>query len=153
MLSISQWPEYLLSVFSSMDDWELNIHDHLVSTYIYEIIDHVLSWPKGLLRFICSVAQLWLNLCDPTDCSTAGLPVHHQLPEFTQTCIHWVSDAIQPSHSLLSPSPPAFNLSQHRSLFQWVSSSHQVAKELELQLQHQSFHWIFKVDFFQDWLV
>ena len=62
------------------------------------------------------------------DCSTPGLPVHHQLPEFTQTHAHWVADAIQPSHPLLSPSPPAFNLSQHRGLFKWVSSSHQVAK-------------------------
>ena len=72
-------------------------------------------------------------------CSTPGLHVHHQLPEFTQTHIHQVSDAIQPSHPLLSPSPPAFNLSQHQGLFQRVSSWHQVAKVLELQLQHQSF--------------
>ena len=69
-----------------------------------------------------------------TDCSTPGFPVHHQLPEFTQTHVHWVSDAIQPSHSLLSPSPPAFNLSQHQGLFKWVSSSYQVAKVLEFQL-------------------
>ena len=77
---------------------------------------------------LSSVAQLCLTLCDPLDCSTSGLPVHHQLPEFTQTHIHWVGDAIQPSHPLLSPSPPAFNLSQHQSLFQWVSSLHQVGK-------------------------
>ena len=77
---------------------------------------------------------------DPMDCSTPGLPVHHQLPEFTQTHVHWVSDAIQPSHPLSSPSPPAFNLSQHQGLFQWVSSSHQMAKVLEFQLQHQSYH-------------
>ena len=73
------------------------------------------------------------------DCSTPGLHVHHQLPEFTQTYNHRVSDAIQPSHPLSSPSPPAFNLSQHQGLFKWVSSSHQVAKVLEFQLQHQSF--------------
>ena len=73
------------------------------------------------------------------DCSTPGFPVHHQLPEFTQTHVHWVGDAIQPSHPLSSPSPPAFNLSQHQGLFQWVSSSHQVAKVLEFQLQHQLF--------------
>ena len=73
------------------------------------------------------------------DCSTPGLPVHHQLPEFDQTYVHGVSDAIQPSYPLLSPSPPAFNLSQHQGLFQRVSSSHQVAKLLELQLQHQFF--------------
>ena len=66
------------------------------------------------------------------DCSMPGLPVHHQLPEFTQTHVHWVSDAIQPSHPLSSPSPPAFSLSQHQGLFKWVSSSHQVAKVLEL---------------------
>ena len=78
-----------------------------------------------------SVAQSCLTLCDLMDCSMPGLPVHHQLPELTQTRPHWVSDAIQPSHPLLSPSPPTFNLSQHHGLFQWVSSSHQVAKVLE----------------------
>ena len=74
----------------------------------------------------CSVAQSCLTLCDPVDCSTPGFPVH-QLPELAQTHVHWVGDAIQPSHPLSSPSPPALNLSQHRGLFQWVSSSHQVA--------------------------
>ena len=81
------------------------------------------------------------------DCSIPGLPVYHQLHEFTQTHVHLVGDAIQPSHSLSSPSPPAFNLSQHHDLFKWVSSSHQVAKVLEFQLQHQSFQWIFRTDF------
>ena len=76
-----------------------------------------------------SVAQLLLSLWDPMNHSTPGFPVHHQLPEFTQTHLHWVSDAIQPSHPLLMfPSPPTFNLSQHQSLFKWVSSLHQVAK-------------------------
>ena len=89
-----------------------------------------------------SVAQSRLTLCDPMDRSTPGFRVHHQLPEFTQTHVHWVGDAIQPSHPLWSPSLPAFNLSQHQGLFQWVSSSHQVAKILEFQLQHQSFQWI-----------
>ena len=78
------------------------------------------------------------------DCSMPGFPVHHQLPEFTQTHVHWVGDTIQPSHSLSSPSPPAFNLSQHQGLFQWVSSSNQVAKVSEFQFQHQSFQWIFR---------
>ena len=87
------------------------------------------------------------------DCSIPGFPVHHQLPELAQTHVHWVGDAIQPSHPLLSPSPPAFSLSQHQGLFQWVSSSHQVAKVLELQLQHQSFQWIFRTDFPEDWVV
>ena len=80
------------------------------------------------------------------DCSMPGLSAHHQLPEFSQTRVHWVSDAIQPSHPLLSPSPPAFNLSQHQSLFKWVSSLHQVARVLEFQLQHQSFQWTFRTD-------
>ena len=78
-----------------------------------------------------SVAQSCPTLCDPINCSTPGLPVHHQLPEFTQTHNHRVRDAIQPSHPLSSPSPPAPNPSQHQSLFQWVSSSHQVAKKLQ----------------------
>ena len=85
-----------------------------------------------------SVAQSCLTLCDRVDCSTAGFPVHHQLPEFTQTHAHQVGDAIQPSHPLSSPSSTAFNLSQYQGLFQWVGSSHQVAKGLEFQLQHQS---------------
>ena len=87
------------------------------------------------------------------DCGTAGLPVHHQLPEFTQTHVHWVGDAVQPSHPLSSPFPPAFNLSQHQGLFQWVSSSHQLAKVLEFQFQHQSFRWLFRTDFLKDGLV
>ena len=94
-----------------------------------------------------SVAQSCLTLGDPMNSSTSGFPVYHQLLEFTQTHVHWVGDAIQPSHSLLSPSPPALNLSQHQGLFQWVSSLHQVAKVLEFQLQHQSFQWIFRTDF------
>ena len=77
-----------------------------------------------------SVAQSCPTLCKPMDCSRPGLPVHHQLPAFTQTHVHWVSDAIQPSHPVLPPSPPAFNLSQHQGLFKWVSSSHQVTKVL-----------------------
>ena len=93
-----------------------------------------------------SVAQSCPTLCGPMNCSTPGLLVHHQLPEFTQTHVHWVSDAIQPSHPLSSPSPPALNLSQHQGLFQWVSSSHKVAKVLEFQLQHQSFQWTPRTD-------
>ena len=100
-----------------------------------------------------SVTQSCPTLWDPMNCSMPGLPVHHQLLEFTQTHVHWVGDAIQPSHPLSSPSPPAFNLSQHQGLFQWVSSSHQVAKVSELQLQQWSFQWIFRTDFLQDWLV
>ena len=86
------------------------------------------------------------TLCDPMDCSMTGFPVHHQLPELAQIHVHWVGDAVQPSHPLSSPSP-TFNLSWHQGLFQWVSSSHQVAKVLEFQPQHQSFQWIFRTDF------
>ena len=84
-------------------------------------------------------------------CGMPGFPVLHYLPEFAQTHVHWVGDAIQPSHPLSSPSP-AFSLSRHQILFQWVSSSNQVVKGLEFQLQHQSFQWIFRVDFLRDWL-
>ena len=94
-----------------------------------------------------SVTQLCLTLCNPMDCSTPGFHVHHQLPELAQTHVHWVSDAIQPSYPLSSPSPPAFHLSQHQGLFQWVSSLHQVVNVL--QLQHQSFQWIFRTDSFR----
>ena len=114
----------------------------------------LLHWRAGSLPLaplvsvqFCSVGQSCLTLWDPMNRSTPGLPVHHQLPEFTQTHVHWVSDAIQPSHPLSSPSPPAFNLSQHQGLVKWVSSLHQVAKVLEFQLQHQSFQWTSRTDF------
>ena len=100
-----------------------------------------------------SVAQSCPTFCDPMDCRMAGLPIHRQLPEFTQTHIHWVGAALPPSHLLSSPSPPAFNLSQHQDLFQGVSSSHQAAKVLEFQFQHQSFQWIFRTDFLSNGLV
>ena len=99
-----------------------------------------------------SASQLCPTLRNPMDCSIPGFPALHHLPELAQTQVHWVDNAIQPPHPLSTPSP-AFNLSQHQGLFQWVSSSHQVAKVLELQLQHQSFQWIFRVDFLEDWLV
>ena len=94
-----------------------------------------------------SVTQLCLTLWSSMGCSTPGLPAHHQLLEPAQTHVCWVYDDMQPSYPLSSPSPPAFNFSQHQGLFQWVSSSHQVVRVLELQLQHQSFQWIFKSDF------
>ena len=99
----------------------------------------------NLLQFN-SVTQSCPTLCDPMDCSTPGFPVHHQLPEFTQTHVYRVGDAIQPPHPLSSPSPPTCNLSQHLGLFKWVSYSHQVAKVLEFQLQHQSFQWTPRTD-------
>ena len=88
-----------------------------------------------------SVTQSCPTLCDPMNRSTPGLPVHHQLPEFTQTHVHRVGNAIQPSHPWSSPSPPAPSPSQHQGLFQWVNSSQEVAKVLDFQLQHQSFQW------------
>ena len=102
-------------------------------------------WCQFTLHFriqFISVAQSCPTLCNPINRSTPGLPVHHQLPEFTQTHVHQVSDAIQP----LSPSPPALNPSQHQGLFQWVNSSHEVAKVLKFQLQHQSFQWTPRTD-------
>ena len=114
-------------------------------------------------NFVCVLAQLCFSLVQflshvwlfatPWTGSTPGFPVRHQLLEATQTYIHRVGDAIQPSHPLSSPSPPAFNLSQHQGLFQWVGSSHQVAKVLEFQLQYQSFQWIFRTDILQDGLL
>ena len=114
-----------------------------------------LSWALGMdvetfalypFPFCCSVAQSCPTLCDPVDCSRLDFPVHHHLPELAQIHVHWVSDAIQPSYPLWSSSPPAFYLSQHQGLFQsWFFSSG--AKVLKLQLQHQSFQWIFRVDF------
>ena len=123
----------------------------------------ILLWTKCFCPLISEIICLSLNpsvqslscvwLCDPMDCSIPGFPVHHQLLELTQTHDHCVGDIIQPSHPLSSPSPPAFSLSQHQGLFKWLSSSHQVAKVLEFQLQHQSFQWIFRSDFLEDGLV
>ena len=104
---------------------------------IFDSVYHVIT-----VQFSCLVVSNSLQ-----SHRLPGLPVHHQLLEFTQTHVHWVSDAIQPSHPLSSPSPSAFNLSQHLGLFQWVSSSHKVAQVLEFQLQHQSFRWILRTDF------
>ena len=112
---------------------------------------HERKW-YNLVQF-SSVAQSYLILCNPVDCSTPAFPVHHQLLELTQTYVHRVGDAIQPSHPLSSPSPPAFNLSQHQGFFKWVSSSQQAAIELGFQLQHQSFQWTFRTDFLWDGLV
>ena len=105
-----------------------------------------------LISSVSSVAQSCPILCDPKDCSMPGLTVHHLLPELLKlTSI----ESVMPSNHLIlsSPSPPAFNLSQHQALFRSVSSSHQVTKVLEFQLQHQSFQWIFRTDFLKDGLV
>ena len=107
---------------------------------------------SGSVEF-SSVPQSCPTLCDPMNHRTPGLSVHHQLPEFTQTHVHRVTDAIQPSHPLSSPSPPTFNLFQYQGLFQWVSSSHQVVKVLEFQLQHHSFQRNPRADLLQNGLV
>ena len=99
----------------------------------------------GFFQF-SSATQSCPTLCNPMNHSMPGLPVHHQFPEFTQTHVHRVGDAIQPSHPLSSPSPPAPNPSKHQGLFQWVDSSHEVAKVLEFQPQHQSFQWTLRTD-------
>ena len=113
---------------------------------------HHRGW-LGSLQFR-SVAQSCPILCDPMDCSTPGLPVHHQLLEFNQTYVHWVGDSIQPSHSLLSLLlPPSIFPSIRVFSNESVSWSHQVVKVLEFQLQHQSFQWIFKTDFLYNGLV
>ena len=97
-----------------------------------------------------SVTQLCPTLCNPMNCNMPGIRVYHQLPEVTQTHVHRVSNAIQPSHPLSSPSPPP---SQHQGLFQWVNTLHEVAKVLEFQLQHQSFQWTPRTDLLSDGLV
>ena len=130
------WSVNLLLFIVDQKILHINFWKVSLKWYTYTFILYI-----HLFYMICmsvsSVAQLCLTLCDPMNCSTPDLPVHHQLLEFTQTHVHWVSDAIQPSHPLSSPSPPALNPSQDQGLFQWVSSSHQVAKVF--QLQHQSF--------------
>ena len=110
----------------------------------YYIYDETGFLQKPEVRQLQSLSHVRLG--DPMNCSTPGFPVHHQLPELAQTHVHQVSDAIQPSHPLSSLSLPDFNLLQHQGLFQWVSSSHQVAKVLEFQLQHQSLQWTPRTD-------
>ena len=104
------------------------------------------------LSSVGSVTKLCPTLCNPMDCSMPGFPALHYLLEFVQTHVHWVGNAIQPFHPLSLPSF-ALDLFQHQRVFQGVGSSHQVARILEFQLQHQSVRWIFRVDFISDWLV
>ena len=148
-----RWHIYYMQI----DKRSLRLH-RSVPWMVFLIIISVLSTPTYptpagnllislRLSRIGSVPQSCPTLCDPMNCSLPGFLVHHRLPELTQTHVHWIGDAIQPSHSLSFPFPPAFNLSQHQGLFQWISSSHQVAKVLEFQLQHRSFQWIFRTDF------
>ena len=137
MIMMAQnWLLRLLSTVNSTDSsWETLRKKHRVSGPGLDLLSQNLhlTRPSSSVQF-SSVAQSCPTLCNPMNRSMPGLPVHHQLPEFTQTHVHWVSDAIQPSHPLLSPSPPAPNPSQHQSLFQWVNSSHEVAKVREFQI-------------------
>ena len=144
--------------------WRLKLLSQINDTW-YEINQKcpVCSWSNcywNLENSCCivsesvsSVAQSCPTLCNPINCSIPGHPVHHQLPEFTQTHVHRLSNAIQPSHPLSSPSPPAPNPSQHQSLFQWVNFSHEVAKVLQFQLQHHSFQRNPRADLLQNGLV
>ena len=143
--------------------WRCNNTEKCNSLFLFKDLSHLSSLYdskfeeilKNIINNIqfSSVTQSCLTLCDPMNCSTPGLPVHHQLPESIKTHVHWVSDDIQPPHPLFSPSPPTLNLSQCQSLFKWVSSLHQVAKALEFQLQHQSFQWTpGLISFRMDWL-
>ena len=133
-ISVQVWTQEQTSVPAPWLSQSSRIHCLLLSLFI-------LSRPSTdrmktiHIREFSSVTRLFPTHCDLTNCSTPDFPVYHQLPECTQTHVHWIDDAIQPSHPLPSPSPPTFNLSQDQCLFQWVSSSHQVAKVLMFQLQ------------------
>ena len=124
----------------------ITVNENIVSIYGKTLL-HVAIYCKQF-QFSCSVMS---NSLRPH--GLPGVHVHHQLPELSQTHVHQLSDVIQPSHPLPPPFPPAFNFSQHQGLFKWVSSSYQVVKVLELQLQHKSLQWISRIDFLQDWLV
>ena len=124
-------------------DWWNRIEFRNTSTLVWWTV----LWQRHQDKFVCcSVAKLCLTLCNCVNYSAPGFPFLHCLLEFAQTQVHWVSDAIQPSHPLLPPFL-ALNLAQHQGLFQWVGFLHQVATVLEPQLQYQSFQWIFRVDF------
>ena len=152
--NIVSGPRPQLSLYNSNEHVSLQIWPKLQIHTLSHLLD-ISTWcPLAMSSLtgqkknhqFSSVAQSCLTLCNPMNRSKPGLPVHHQLLESTQTHVHQVGDAIQPSHPLSSPSPPALNLSQHQGLFKWVSSSHQVAKALEFQLQHQSFQWTPRTD-------
>ena len=137
------YPKYILSLGKNFLSWKTRASTPVVyclspslhSAWQYEIVSFMSSFGLRLSAIFSSVQSLSrVQLCDSINRSMPGLPLHHQLPEFTQTHVHWISDAIQLSPPLSSPSPPAPNPSQHQSLFQWVNSSHEVAKVLELQL-------------------
>ena len=160
------WPPYVKNWLTGKDpdagrDWgqeEKGMTEDEMAGWHHWLDAHEFEWTPGVgdgqgglaccNSWGCKESDTteWLNWTELNH-SMPGLSVHHQLLEFTQTHVHQVSDAIQPSHPLSSPSSPTFNLSQHQGLFQWVSSSHQVAELLEFPLQHQSFQCIFRTDF------
>ena len=147
---VSPSPHYiaqgiLLSVMQQ-PTWVEGLGENQSVQFSCSVVSNSLQPQGGKSVQFISVAQSCLTLCDPMNRSTPGLPVHHQHPESTQTHVHRISDAIQPSHPLLSPFPPDLNLSQHQGLLKWVSSSHQVAKVLDFELQHQSFQWTPRAD-------
>ena len=152
-LGISNFLE--ISLYKMYKTYYLSINHYLMKVNLSSNKWHFVQTPFDLWFYLgdyhifiqfSSVTQSCLTLCNPMNHSTPGLPIHHQLPESTQTQVHWVGDDIQLSLPLSSPSPPALNLSQHQGLLQWVSSSHQVAKVLESQLQHQFFQWTLRTD-------
>ena len=134
---------YSLKAFIWLESWWTYVHSTVWLSTVR--INNMATCPEAKDQSFSSITHSCLALCSPIDYSMSGLPVHHQLPELVKTHVLWVGDAIQPSHPLSSPSPPALNLSQHQGVFQWVGSWHQVAKALELQ--HKSFQWIFSTDF------
>ena len=135
-----------IASFNHCQVWEIYVTKS-VNIWLFLLLcnSRLYKYTKFSVQF-SSVAQKCPALCNLMNCSTPSLPVHHQLPEFTQTHIHRARDSIQPSHPLSSPSLPARNLSLNQGFFKWVSSSHQVAKILDFQLQHQSFQWIPRTD-------
>ena len=144
-LYISSWTKFCVFKIPKLHLF----HSRKLSlSWVVTVTQHSVMCPVGFHSSaqFSSVSQSCPTLCDPMDHSSSGLPVHHQLPEFTQTHVHRVGDAIKTSHPLSSPSPPAFNLSQNQGLFKRVSFSYQVAKVLEIQFQHQFSQWTPRTD-------
>ena len=129
-----QWPRITLS--------------NIMLNCVHELC-HLILIKLPYASIIIQFSLVTSDSLQPHGLQHARLPCASPTPRVAQTHVHWVSDAIQPAHPVLSPSSPAFSLSQHQGLFKWVSSSHQVAKVLEFQLQHQSFQWVFRRDFFR----
>ena len=139
------WSPLILTFLWFTTFMSVRFSSNLFNSWEHHLIFNTHFWAHSSAQFSHSVVSDSLRP-HGLHASMPGFPVHHQLPELAQTNVHRVGDAIQPSYPL-SPSPLAFNLSQQQGLFQWISSSHQVAEVLELQLQHQSFQWIFRTDF------